>query len=60
HMTPISINNLIAHWNLLVMLFSFGFWLVMVLILGYLNNDELLKTLGKHKKERRKVDVIGS
>ncbi len=24
------------------------------------NNDELLKTLGKHKKERRKVDVIGS
>ncbi len=24
------------------------------------NNDELLKTLGKHKKERRKFDVIGS
>jgi hypothetical protein len=24
------------------------------------NNNELLKTLGKHKKERRKVDVIGS
>ncbi len=36
------------------------FMLIQIKLNNDKNNDELLKTLGKHKKERRKVDVIGS
>jgi hypothetical protein len=41
-------NNLIAHCNLLVMLFSFGFWLVMVLIeASYKVSGPLVLKFGK-------------